>query len=80
MSRLSQHEQRELEWLRREVEAAAHLTDAERIQILEDLWNTVEAIRATKTADQLAREEQARRALDEPGRRRYRELVERLSR
>ena len=73
-----EHERREREWLEREVEAARHLTDQERTAILEDLWQTIEAIRATKTEDQLRREELAREQLDGEGLARYRALVERL--
>ena len=73
-----EREQRERAWLEREVAMAANLTDADRIQILEDLWQTAEAIRATKSPDQFEREEQVRRELDEVGRARYRALAERL--
>jgi hypothetical protein len=73
-----EHQRREHEWLEREVAAAASLTDAERTWILEDLWRTVEAIRATKSPEQLLREEQVRRELDAPGLARYRALAERL--
>ena len=70
---------REREWLRGEVAAAAHLDDADRTAILEDLWLTAEAIRDTKSADQLRREELARQILDGPGLERYRALAARLS-
>ena len=79
MAMLKDSEQRELEWLRGEVAAASSLTDADRIAILEDLWQTVEAIRATKTVEQLQREEQARLTLDGAGLARYRALAARLS-
>jgi hypothetical protein len=69
----------ELEWLRGEVEAAAGLDDAARIAILEDLWATAEAIRATKSPEQLEREERARQILDGVGLIRYRELAKSLS-
>lgn len=72
--------QREIDWLRSEVAAAANPTDADRVAILLDLWNTGEAIRATESADQLAREEAAREALDGVGLQRYRQLAERLGR
>lgn len=62
---------REAEWLREEVAAARDLDDATRIAILDDLWHTAEAIRATETADQLLREERARQLLDAPGLERY---------
>lgn len=70
---------RELEWLRGEVAAAAGLSDADRVAIFEDLWRTAEAIRATKTKEQLEHDEQARRILDTPGLERYRALAERWS-
>jgi len=68
---------REYEWLRREVAAAANLDDADRVAILEDLWVTAEAIRDTKSADQLRREEIARQRIDGHGLARYRALAER---
>jgi hypothetical protein len=71
-------DRREREWLEREVALAARLSDADRIRILEDLWQTVEAIRATKSPEQIEREERVRRELDEPGRARYRALAARL--
>jgi hypothetical protein len=79
MTQTAEGARRELEWPRREVADAAGLDDAERIQILEDLWQTSEVIRANKSEDQLQREEQARRLLDAPGRERYRALAERLA-
>lgn len=68
----------EREWLRREAARAQHLTDAERITILQDLLRTLEAVRQTKSPADLAREDVARRELDEgPGRARYLACVER---
>lgn len=76
---MDQRELRELEWLRGEVALAARLTDADRVRILQDLLETADAIRAGKSADELRREEEARRMLDDaPGKARYRALVERL--
>jgi hypothetical protein len=75
----SERSRRELDWLRGEVAAAAGLDDAARVAILEDLWATAEAIRSTKTPEQLAREERARQILDGVGLERYRALVARLS-
>lgn len=75
---MEERTRREREWLEREAALAATLTDAERVRILCDLLATVEAIRRTKTPAELARDEEARRILDEPGRRRYRETAERL--
>ena len=69
---------RELEWLREEVATSAGLDDAARVAILEDLWATAEAIRATKSAEQLEREELARQQIDGAGLERYRELARRL--
>ena len=72
-------ERRERAWLEGEVLLAASLSDADRIRILRDLLRTAEAIRRTKSAEELAREEEVRRALDEnPGRERYAALAERL--
>ena len=68
----------ELEWLKREVALAANLTDKNRIEILDDLWKTIEAIRRSKSPEDIRREEDARRALDAPGRARFRELAERF--
>lgn len=79
MAKTSEHERRERDWLEREVAFAARLSDAERIAILDDLWQTLEAIRATKTPEQLQREELARRELDAPGLERYRALAARLA-
>jgi hypothetical protein len=65
-------ERLEKEWLKREVARAASLTDADRIRILRDLLRTVDAIRRTKPPDQLRREGDVRRALeDAPARERY---------
>jgi hypothetical protein len=69
---------REREWLEAEVAAARSLTDEDRVRILCDLWETVDAIRATKSEEDLEREEEARRELDRPGKERYRALAERL--
>jgi hypothetical protein len=70
---------REMEWLREEVALAAGLSDAERIAILEDLWATAEAIRATKSPAQIEREELARQTLDGEGLARYAALAARLA-
>ncbi len=79
MELMTDGERREREWLEREVALAASLTDADRIRILRDLLRTADAIRSTKSAAQLEREEEVRRILEEePGRRRYRALAERL--
>ena len=76
---MDRRDQKEFEWLRREVALAARLTDADRVRILQDLLITADAIRAGKPADDLRREEEARRVLeDAPGKARYRALAERL--
>lgn len=68
----------ELECLKRDAALAARLTDEERIRIVEDLWETAQAIRRSKSPDEIRREESARRELDAPGRERYQELAARL--
>jgi hypothetical protein len=70
---------REREWLEGDVAQAALLTDADRIRVLRDLLRTTAAIRRTKSPRDLRRDEEIRRAMDEPGRARYRALVERLT-
>jgi hypothetical protein len=70
--------QREKEWLEAEVRLASTLTDRDRIRILRDLLRTVDAIRRTKTPEELEREEEVRRVLEEaPGRARYLAWIER---
>ncbi len=70
---------RERDWLLREVAVAAHLSDADRMRILQDLLRTVDAIRRTKTPEQVRLEDEIRYQLDIlPGRERYRALAERL--
>jgi hypothetical protein len=70
--------EREREWLEREVAMAARLTDADRIRILLDLLRTADAIQATKSPEQLEREEAVRRQIDGEGLERYRALIARL--
>jgi hypothetical protein len=70
---------REREWLESEVRLAASLTDADRIRILRDLLRTVDAIQRTKSPEDLRRQEEVRRILEEiPGRQRYAALAERF--
>jgi hypothetical protein len=72
---------RERQWLEQEVRSSAALTDADRIRILRDLLRTAEAFLRAKTREELERQEEVRRILDEmPGRRRYEALAERLGR
>jgi len=76
---LSEWVRTERECLEDEVRLAATLTDRDRIRILRDLLETLEAIRRTKTPEDLEREEEARRVLEEePGRARYEALARRL--
>jgi hypothetical protein len=75
---MTERDIREMEWLKREVALAARLTEADRVRIIEDLWETANAIRRSKSPEDIRREEDARRQLDAPGRARYRELAERL--
>jgi hypothetical protein len=70
---------REGEWLASEVKLAASLTDGDRIRILRDLLRTADAIRRTKTPDELRRDDEVRRVLeDDPARERYIALAKRL--
>jgi len=70
---------RERAWLESEVRLAAGLTDADRIRILRDLLRTADAIRKTKTVQELKRDDEVRMILDTlPGRERYVALAERL--
>jgi hypothetical protein len=70
---------REREWLEGDVAQAASLTDTDRIAVLRDLLRTAAAIQRTKSPRDLRRDEEIRRAMDEPGRARYRALVKRLT-
>jgi hypothetical protein len=55
------------------------LSDADRIRILRDLLRTADAIRRGKTAEEIERDEEVRRILNDlPGRERYAALAERL--
>jgi hypothetical protein len=66
--------------LEEEVRMATNLTDADRIRIFRDLLRTADAIESTKSPEQLEREEEVRRRLEEePGRARYLQWVERFS-
>ena len=76
---MTDRERREREWLEGEVRSAASLTDADRIRILRDLLRTADAIRRSKSPEQLRREEEVRRLLEDgPARERYAALAERL--
>lgn len=76
---MTERERREREWLAEEVRLAAPLSDSDRIRILRDLLRTVDAISSAKSPQDLLRDEEARRRLDElPARERYRALIERL--
>jgi hypothetical protein len=75
---MSERARREQEGLAAEVEFAADLSDADRIRILRDLLRTADAIRKSKSAEELRRDEDVRRSLEEPGRQRYIAFCERL--
>lgn len=75
---MSERERREREGIAAEVAFAADLTDADRIRIFRDLLRTADAIRKSKSAEELRRDEEVRRFFDEPGRQRYIALSERL--
>ena len=76
---MTDRDRREWEWLQHEVRWAAALTDEDRIRTLRDLLRTADAIRRSKTPEELQRDEEVRRVLEEaPGRARYVALAERL--
>jgi len=76
---MTERDHRELEWLENEVRHAASLSDADRIKILRDLLRTADAIRSEKSAEEIERDEEVRRILNDlPGRERYAALAERL--
>jgi hypothetical protein len=75
---MNERDHRERETLAAEVAVAAGLSDAERIAIFRDLLRTADAIRKSKSPQELQREEETRRLLDElPGRERYLAFCER---
>lgn len=77
---MTERDQLERTWLEAEVRLAASLTDSDRIRILRDLLRTVDAIRRSKTPDEIRREDDVRRTLEtEPALRRYIALAERLA-
>lgn len=76
---MSDRESRERDGLRAEVEFAANLTDADRVRIFRDLLRTADGIRKSKSTEELLRDEEVRRSLEEPGRQRYIALCERLA-
>src|SRR5712691_1343421 len=75
---MTPRERREREGIAAEVEFAADLTDADRIRIFRDLLRTADAICRSKSAEELRRDEEVRRSLEELGRQRYIALCERL--
>jgi hypothetical protein len=75
----TERERLERAWLENEVRMAARLSDADRTRILQDLLRTADVIQRSKAPEQLQREAEVRRLLDEtPGRQRYFELMDRL--
>jgi hypothetical protein len=75
---MSERERKERDGLAAEVAFAAGLSDTDRIRILRDLLRTADAIRRSKSPDELRQDEEVRRLLDEGGRARYVALCERL--
>jgi len=75
---MSERERKEWDGLAAEVAFAAGLSDADRIRILRDLLRTADAIRRSKSPDELRQDEEVRRLLEEGGRARYVALCERL--
>lgn len=79
MTMMTDPDRRERDWLESEVRLAAALTDADRVRILRDLLRTADAIRRTKSPEELRRDEEVRRFLeDDAGKERYTALAERL--
>ena len=77
---MNERDRREREGLAAEVALAATLSDAQRVAILRDLLRTADAIRKSKSAEALRREEEVRYQLDVlPSRRRYIAFAERLT-
>jgi hypothetical protein len=69
---MNEGKRREHEWLAGEVAFSARFSDADRIRILRDLLRTADAIRKTKSAEEIRREEEVRRQLEDlPARERY---------
>ena len=75
---MSERERKEREGIAAEVAFAAGFSDGDRIRTLRDLLRTADAIHNSKSAEELRRDEEIRRHLEEPGRRRYIALCERL--
>ncbi|MBM3835167.1 MAG: hypothetical protein FJ403_18215 [Verrucomicrobia bacterium] len=77
---MTERERNERAWLENEVRLAQGLTDADRIRILRDLLRTVDAIRRSKSKEQIQREDEVRWQLEDgPARERYAKLVDRLA-
>jgi len=73
---MTEREINERDSLENEVRLAERLTDADRIRILRDLLRTVDAIRRSKSPEELRREEEVRWRLEgAPARERYAALV-----
>jgi hypothetical protein len=75
---MSECQRKEREGLAAEVAFAAALSDADCIRILRDPLRTADAIRKSKSVEELRQDEEVRRLLEEPGRQRYIALCERL--
>jgi CelD/BcsL family acetyltransferase involved in cellulose biosynthesis len=75
---MNERERKEREGIAAEVAFAAGLSDADRIRTLRDLLRTADAIHNSKSAEERKRDEEIRRHFEEPGRRRYIALCERL--
>ncbi len=75
---MSERDRKEREGIAAEVAFAAGLSDADRIRILRDLLRTADAIRKSKSPDELRQDEEVRRFLEDGGRARYIALCERL--
>jgi hypothetical protein len=75
---MSEGERKEREGLAAEVAFAAGLSDTDRIRIFRDLLRTADAIRRSKSQEELERDEEVRRLLEEVGREHYHAVCERL--
>jgi hypothetical protein len=76
---MNERDRREREGIAAEVALAAALSDADRVGILRDLLRTADAIRKSKSAEELQREDEVRQRLEElPARQRYIAFCERL--
>lgn len=76
---MSERDRRELESIEKDVLQAASLSDGDRIRILRDLLRTAAAIQSRKRPEEIRRESEVRRQLEDlPARARYASLSEKF--